>query len=324
MPYIGTCKQTGTGIPHGTSRSATWTLVLGSLLLVAAAPLVAQRGGAHAASGASRGGFSSSHLSGPRGGAGFGASGGFRGGGTQSAFPPRSPYTAGARPGFGQRFAPGAAFRSRPGAYVPRPYAPSARPNFYSRTPSGYRGGYPGGNRYLNRDRGNRFGFGFGYPAVFGTSLVFDPFLFDPLWDYGDPFWNSDADWGNAANQGFIDAGAYPQPQQPLAADNAQMTTDTRSNDPYAPGPETEPGPWAPGRSAYSAGGSTPRQETLVTIVYKDGRPPERIRNYALTRSALLLTGPQMREIPLDEIDLVATERVNRTAGVDFRPPQSE
>jgi hypothetical protein len=306
-------------------RFAGPALALGCGLLLAAAPAPAQRGGGHVSGGGARGGFG---FSGPRGGAGFGAARpAFGNGAERPAASVRGPYAGGYRPGFGpgSRYpgAPATAFRSRVGGYPARGYASAARPSFYTRTPARYRGGYPGGNRYSYRGRGSRFRYGYAYPATFGTSLVFDPFLFDPLWDYGDPFWSSDDGYGSLAAQSFADPGAYVQPQQGPVADTNQFTSGQKSSEAYEPSPETEPGPWAPQRYPQAETPKLPRQEALVTIVYKDGRAPEHIRNYALTRSALLLTGPQMREIPLDEVDLAATERVNRAAGVDFRLPQS-
>jgi hypothetical protein len=60
-----------------------------------------------------------------------------------------------------------------------------------------------------------------------------------------------------------------------------------------------------------------------TTIVFKDGRPPEQIRNYALTQTNLYVMDQQRRDIPLDQIDLAATEKANRAAGIEFQVPQS-
>ena len=66
------------------------------------------------------------------------------------------------------------------------------------------------------------------------------------------------------------------------------------------------------------------RPEDAVTLFFRDGRPPEQIRNYALTRTTLLITDSRMREIPLAEINLPLTEKVNRALGVEFRLPSPE
>jgi hypothetical protein len=47
------------------------------------------------------------------------------------------------------------------------------------------------------------------------------------------------------------------------------------------------------------------------------------VHNYILTRKAIYdLDGAGEREIPLSEVDVPATTKVNRAAGVDFSPPQ--
>ncbi len=64
-----------------------------------------------------------------------------------------------------------------------------------------------------------------------------------------------------------------------------------------------------------------PDDQETITLLFKDGRPPLQIRNYILTRSAVYLTGKHFYEIPLSDIDLGATQRVNWDAGVAFRLP---
>jgi hypothetical protein len=59
-----------------------------------------------------------------------------------------------------------------------------------------------------------------------------------------------------------------------------------------------------------------------VTLVFKDGRPPETIHNYALTRTTLYVTDGRHRQIPVADLDLAATEKANREAGVMFQLPQ--
>ena len=72
----------------------------------------------------------------------------------------------------------------------------------------------------------------------------------------------------------------------------------------------------------YAAPPSPPQEDTIV-VFFKDGRPPLQVQNYALTRSTLLITGQPMQQIPLAEIDLPTTQRVNRALGVDFGLPQA-
>jgi hypothetical protein len=64
-----------------------------------------------------------------------------------------------------------------------------------------------------------------------------------------------------------------------------------------------------------------PGSEQAVTLFFKDGRPPEQVHNYILTRTTLYVGDGHHREIPTDELDLAATAELNQDAGVDFRLP---
>lgn len=64
-----------------------------------------------------------------------------------------------------------------------------------------------------------------------------------------------------------------------------------------------------------------PTSEEVVKLVFKDRRPPQEIHNYALTPTTLYVLDQQRRDIPVGEIDLAATEKANRDAGVDFQLP---
>ncbi len=59
-----------------------------------------------------------------------------------------------------------------------------------------------------------------------------------------------------------------------------------------------------------------------MTLVFKDGRPPEKIYNYALTRTMLYVADGSHQQIPISELNLTATEQVNQHNGVDFQLPQ--
>ena len=64
-------------------------------------------------------------------------------------------------------------------------------------------------------------------------------------------------------------------------------------------------------------------REDATTIVFKDGRTPDQIHNYILTRTTLFILDQPHRDIPLDRLDLPATAEANRDAGVDFRLPDA-
>jgi hypothetical protein len=60
-----------------------------------------------------------------------------------------------------------------------------------------------------------------------------------------------------------------------------------------------------------------------VTLVFKDGSPTEEIHNYLLTRTTLYVQDEHRREIPVDDLDLGATQKINKSNGVDFQLPGS-
>lgn len=62
------------------------------------------------------------------------------------------------------------------------------------------------------------------------------------------------------------------------------------------------------------------RDENLdpVTLVFNDGRPPALVYNYMLTPTTLYVLDGYRYAVPLEQLDVVATDRVNRMAGVDF------
>jgi hypothetical protein len=62
--------------------------------------------------------------------------------------------------------------------------------------------------------------------------------------------------------------------------------------------------------------------EDAVTLVFKDGRPAEHIHNYAMTRTTLYVQDQHHREIAIADLDLAATVKANREAGVSFAVPQ--
>jgi len=168
----------------------------------------------------------------------------------------------------------------------------------------GYRVARPGsyGARMANIPNGRdhrppyRPRYGTGVPYVYATAPWFGiPWL--------GPDWLDYADTGDDSTAGYAPQGydLYPAPPDESAA-----------LPPY-------PAPSAPVNPAPVSEKSTP-----VTLVYKDGRPSEQIQNYLLTPTTLTVWDGRQRDIPVDELDLVATEKANRDAGIDFRLPNSQ
>ena len=113
--------------------------------------------------------------------------------------------------------------------------------------------------------------------------------------------------------------GQQPAPQQPDYGD--QPMSD------YGPGPAqlaaNAPPSFRPGYQPQGDAAPMNAQPTTI-LIFKDGRPPVHVRNYALTASTLYaLDGESRQEIPLSLLDVPATVAANRAAGVDFALPVS-
>ena len=131
--------------------------------------------------------------------------------------------------------------------------------------------------------------FGSGGPYVYNPYFPGYPYLLD----YPD-----DGDYDDSsASQGYLSQGyaSESQPEPP----------------PLPAWPSSNP----PQPTAVSESGEP------VTIVFNDGRLAEQIHNYLLTPTTLYILDQHRQEIPIDSLDLAATEKVNRDAGVDFSLP---
>jgi hypothetical protein len=273
-------------------RLATVVLIVAWAACSACAQRGASHGGFSGHSAASfHGGFSGSGPAFHGGSAGSGPA--FRGSFTASAptrfaGPPRYTFNGPPRSAFtgvGRYPATAQGFaRSGPGNFNVR----SAYPDRSShRMP--YRPPYRGGNR---------FGSGGPYvytawPGWYNPYLLGYPYLADYS-DYGD---NNDS----SASQGYLsqDYGSEPAEQG-----------------------QTEPPPlpaWRSSNPPQLAAASESAEP--VTIVFSDGRPPEQIHNYLLTPTTLYILDQHRQQIPIDHLDLAATEKVNRDVGIDFSLP---
>jgi hypothetical protein len=197
--------------------------------------------------------------------------------------------------------------------------AANARPSFYHggwyrrrgyAVPYGYGVGvgYVGYGWLDANDPGYGSGYDSGYASGYGS-------------EYGD---NGSYDVGpyqdgsGVAGEGY--GAQWPEGPQPSSGGEAQpvpYTADAaagRGDVPRVAQPAYAPKTSPDGElSSYD--------NEAVTLVFKDGRAPEKIYNYALTRTTLYVTDGRRREIPVAALDLAATEKVNRAAGVRFQLP---
>ena len=67
-----------------------------------------------------------------------------------------------------------------------------------------------------------------------------------------------------------------------------------------------------------------PNGRGKVTLIFKDGRPPEEIRNYLLTPDTIYVLDQHNRAIPLNSLNLAATAKANAEDGDFILPANSK
>lgn len=189
--------------------------------------------------------------------------------------------------------------------------SPNSNQRFFGRQgPTGYSGRSYGDGRNERDDRYRRY-----YRPYYGVGLPYGAGWFGPEYlGYPGIGFEDDSAYGYGADQPPPDSqtAQYGEPPDAQAAQ-------------YGPPPvdQSAPPPTSAYRPAYQREQPKydPAPEVAVTLVFKDGRPTEEIRNYMITRTTLYVQGQHLREIPVDQIDLAATEKVNRDTGADFQIP---
>jgi hypothetical protein len=163
------------------------------------------------------------------------------------------------------------------------------------------------GNRIPRRGAG----FGVGYV---GLPYYVDPFSFGNAWD-----WNDDND-----SEAQAAPAARPEYTQQQPEPYAEAPYDQGYPPPPPPGYDQEGFPMraqdiaAQNNAAQNDGLDHPP----VTLVFNNGRPPEKVSSYVLTGSSIFVAEPgHQRKIPIADLDLPATIEQNRQAGVDFELP---
>jgi hypothetical protein len=124
------------------------------------------------------------------------------------------------------------------------------------------------------------------------------------------------------ANPGLWSAPYFLAYPDFFASDNA-VPTAIQASAPANSAPEEQESylnPFSDPASAAVAS-AEPEVEDAVTLIFKDGRPPEQIHNYLLTRKTLYVGAPRHPEIPVDQLDMEATTKLNHEVGIDFHAP---
>jgi hypothetical protein len=198
-------------------------------------------------------------------------------------------------PGF--RLAPSTGYR--PKAYTP--YGGARPSGNYNRSPVGSRIS-PVRPAFYRGDRDHRpyadhrrpiVNLGYGY-YPYGYAGWIDP----GLWDA------DDTDYPN---------GPYVDDTSAEANNNAAQL----AAEPLSP---VQPEPTSP-RQAQS---QPPQPADDIALIFKDGHS-ETIHNYIATRTTLtVIQGHRERDIAISNLDLAATQKANRAAGVDFNIPTGQ
>ncbi len=180
--------------------------------------------------------------------------------------------------------------------------------------------GVPGFTGTFSTGRG-RGGIAFGHHPGFITGfrnrefhrhsfpVVVAPYYYWPYygWNYG---WNYPID-------GY-DPNAYQQPNQPVVVVVDPKSSDDRYGDHSFNEERSSPPP----QQAQAPPAPAPEQDPTL-LVFRDGHKQE-IRNYAIVGPMLWDFGAKgTHKIPLSDLDLDTTRKLNDERGVDFVLPKS-
>jgi len=155
------------------------------------------------------------------------------------------------------------------------------------------------------------------FPRTFGYVLPYGPYYYGGYAPYA-------MDYGDYPGYTGYVAGTFdtnPYPGYPYPAQYAP-TPDYYSPNSSPPPVNSAPAPqsYQQRRSGRNDSASDDAEPTV--LVFRDGHRQE-IANYAIMGSTLfVLSGPRAR-IPVAELDIPATERVNQDRGVDFKIPKA-
>ena len=139
-----------------------------------------------------------------------------------------------------------------------------------------------------------------------------------------DPGFYDWSDSDNGENQGSSNAPYNDSPEYPGPA--AYPDSGTAPGSPPESGfAEDNSSGRIPRRQPFiSSPSSASEAQEPLTVIFKDGRSPEQILNYIVSSTALTdLDQGHYQRIPLDQVDLDATEQTNRARGLIFQVPRT-
>jgi len=179
-----------------------------------------------------------------------------------------------------------------------------------------HRGPYRGHDR--DRHRG---GWGsYGYAPAYGYAY---PYVVDPgFYEWGATDYSGDGDEQGSYASAPPDQGPGYGAEPPYPANGDAPYSERQE------GAQPEPNGIAPPqRQEYHFAAAAPSAPTSVaskplTVIFKGGRAPEKMQNYMVNSSSLTnLDSEHFEKIPLNQIDVAATQQANRSSGIDFQVP---
>jgi hypothetical protein len=216
------------------------------------------------------------------------------------------------RPGPSRFMQPGRGLNPNPGMRASRNLIPSPggrRPEY---------GGHPG-NPGGDRHHPHRPVYNYGGATFYTGSILPYGYPYGYGYGYGDlgfPY-DEDYDDSNVTSASPAtddnDYAAGNAPEAPAPPDSEAPSSDAPYNSPYNYGSAQ------PAAAAPKPAPALPQQS--VTLVFNNGAPSQQIRNYILSRTTLTVLDGHRREIPIADLDLAATQKANRAAGIDFQLP---
>jgi hypothetical protein len=166
---------------------------------------------------------------------------------------------------------------------------PSAQNRAPNRTSA--RGSVSNRDLYAARRRSFQNWYAYNDPTWPGYGYPYLPYLTDPGF----------YDWDDSDNSAYLQNDAAP----------------------YDPAPYPDYGYGAQGQQRAAAEPTAPSApEQPLTVIFKSGRDPVKMQNYMMTSKVLTdLDSRHYEQIPIDQIDIAATQWANSPAGVRFEIP---
>ena len=172
----------------------------------------------------------------------------------------------------------------------------------------GHDGDRDGHHRRHRRDYVPGYVYAYPYPVDPGYDWAATDYSESEQAPYADGPSDQNSGYGPEAPQG-----AYAE-----APDAARQPSAAPSSAPAEIGPQVQEYHFA----ASPASKPSPFAPKPLTVIFKGGRAPQKMQNYMVTSTALTnLDGEHFENIPLDQIDIAATQQANKSSGIDFHVP---